>query len=138
MTAMNLTLSAFIYIDPDHHDALEDVYPDPPTEHDVNTRPLSTPVAEVPMVVTILDIIASQKIDDSWQTIFSTMAQAKSFFFKGVDGVLRREHPSIPDLEHIVVPDALLPRILHRAHHSKMVGRPGRTRMWAHLHRTYY
>lgn len=34
--------------------------------------------------------------------------------------------------------ETLRPRILHLAHHSKMVDHPGRTRMFSNLHRTYY
>lgn len=52
--------------------------------------------------------------------------------------MLLRRHPSVPGLKQIVVPETPRPRLLHLAHHSKVAGNPGRTRMLAHLRRTYY
>lgn len=64
------------------------------------------------------------------------MAQAKSFFFEGEDGVLRHRYPSIPELEKIVVPETLAPGLLQVAHHLKMAGHPHQTFMFAHLRHT--
>lgn len=92
-----------------------------------------TTVSDVPMPVTLSEIIAAQKTDDFCQTVIATMGHAKSFFFEGEDGVLRLLHPSIPELEQIVVPETLPPCLLHLSHHTNVAGNPGRTRMFAHL-----
>lgn len=122
----------------DHRYALEDDERDPPPEHDVKTRTASAPVGHVAIPVTISEIIPTQNIEDFCQTFFATMAQAKTFFFEGEDGVLRRRKPPITELEQIIVQEMRFPRLLHVAHHSKMEGHPGRTRMFANLLRMSY
>lgn len=90
------------------------------------------------MPVSISEIIAAQKTDYICQTVFATMSEARSFFFQGAYCVLRRRHLSIPEVKQIVVPETLRPRLLHLAHHSKMAGNSGRTRMFAHFLWAYY
>lgn len=59
-------------------------------------------------------------------------------FLEAVGGVLRRLNPSIPELEQIVVPEAVLLHLLHLSHHSKMADHPKRTCVFAHFRRRYY
>ena len=61
-----------------------------------------------------------------------------SAFFEGHDGLLRRQHPREAGIEQIVLPDTLRPRVLQLAHHAKLAGHPGQTRMYYHVRRTYY
>lgn len=125
-------------IDPHHQDALEDAERD--FIHDFGTpfTPSSVPVADVPMLVTFSEIIAAQKTKYYCQIIFDTMGHAKSFSVEGADVVLNRRHPSIQQLEQIVVPKKLWSLLLHLAHHSRIAGDPGLTLMFSHLGRTYY
>lgn len=51
------------------------------------------------------------------------MYQEKSFFFEGENGVLRRHHSSMLDLDQALVCETLLHRLFCIAHHSKMAGR---------------
>lgn len=66
------------------------------------------------------------------------MISAKSFFFEEEDGLLRRRHPCVPDLEQIVVPEKLCNRFLHLTHHTKIAGHPGRTMIFTRLRRAFH
>lgn len=90
------------------------------------------------MPVIVSEIIAAKRSDAFCQKVFNTMHQAKLFFFAGKDGVLRRRNPSIPELNEIVDPDTLCPRLLNLPHYLRMAGNPDPTRMFAHLWQTYY
>lgn len=139
MDAIDLYQAADLeaHIDPNHRGTLEDAYHDL-RKDSVPVKTSSTPVTDFPMKISLSKIIAAQRTDQLYQTVFATIGHADSFFFKAEDGVLRFRHPSIPELEQIVVPESLRPRLLHMAHHSKMVGHPGRTRIFANLRLTYY
>lgn len=70
-------------IDSDHRDVVKDAERNPPIKSEVSTTPSSAPVSDVPMRVTISEIIAAQKTKNFCQTVFITMDQPKSLFFKG-------------------------------------------------------
>ena len=61
-----------------------------------------------------------------------------SDFFEGPDGLLRRRHPREPDIEQVVLPETLRPRVLQLAHHAKLAGHPGQTSMYYNVRRTNY
>ena len=44
----------------------------------------------------------------------------------------------INDIDQIVLPETLRPRVLDLAHYSKLAGHPGQTRMYPHLRSAYY
>lgn len=67
-----------------------------------------------------LGIIGAEKTDDFWETVFSTMNQAKQFLLKGEDNMLRSWHTLITELEQIVVPNANIILLLQVTHDSKM------------------
>lgn len=69
-------------IDPDHQDELEDAKTDLIHDSATPDDPSPTPVDEVPMPVTLSEIIAEQKTDDFCQTVFSTIGNIKSFFIQ--------------------------------------------------------
>lgn len=112
-------------IDPDDRDAKGDATNIQPITTEVSTNPSSYPVLDIPMPFIISEIITAQKTDDVCEPIFATMALAHSFF-EGEDDVILRHHPWIPELEQIVLPETLHPRLLHIAQHSNMAGNPGR------------
>lgn len=84
------------------------------------------------MQVTVSEMDAGQTTDDFYQKFFTTMGPAKSFFFEGQDGVLRRLHQSILELEQIVV-TTLRPGLFHLTQHTKITGHPRRTNMFNEL-----
>lgn len=75
-------------IDPDHLEAVCDATGTQPNASELSMNPSSATVADVPMQVSISGRIAAQKTDDFCQTIFATMDPARSFSFKGKDGVV--------------------------------------------------
>lgn len=97
------------YIEPDNRDALKDTshgHKDHDCTCDGTTYiwPSPHPVGKISMPIAMSDIIESPKTNDFCQAVFATMAQAKSFFLEGDDGVPLRPHPSILELDHIVFP----------------------------------
>ena len=61
-----------------------------------------------------------------------------SAFYEDEYGLLRRRHPTINEVDQIVLPETLRPRVLDLAHYSKLAGHPGQTRMYHHVRSTYY
>ena len=61
-----------------------------------------------------------------------------SAFYEDEYGILRRRHPTINDIDQIVLPETLRPRVLDLAHYSKLAGHPGQTRMYHHVRSMYY
>ena len=49
-----------------------------------------------------------------------------SAFYEDEYGLLRRRHPTIKDIDNIVLPETLRTRILDLAHYSKLAGHPDR------------
>lgn len=122
----------------DHFDAQEDAYDNLIYDHGTPDVSSSTSVADLPMPVSLSDIIVAQKTEDFLQTVFSMIGNAKPFVFEGEDGAQLSRRSSIPELEHIVFPKTQWPLPLHQAHQSMMGGHPGRTCMFSNLCITYY
>ena len=93
----------------------------------------------MPTKTTFEETLEAQKTDSFCQTVLARQSKRiDSAFFEGPDGLLRRRHPREPDIEQVVLPDTLRPRILQLAHHAKLAGHPGQTRMYYNVRRTYY
>ena len=102
-------------------------------------EPVDVTPANVPTKITIEEILEAQKTDAFCQTVLARQSKRyDSAFFEGPDGLLRRRHPREPDIEQVVLPDSLRPRVLQLAHHAKLAGHPGQTRMYYNVRRTYY
>ena len=93
-------------------------------------EPVDVTPADVRTKITIEEILEAQKTDSFCQTVLARRSKRiDSAFFEGPDGLLRRRHPREPDIEQFVLPDTLRPRVLQLAHHAKLAGHPGQTRM---------
>ena len=102
-------------------------------------EPVDVTTADVPTKITIEEILEAQKTDSFCQTVLARQSKRiDSAFFEGTDGLLRRLHPREPDIEQVVLPDTLHPRVFQLAHHAKLAGHPGQTRMYYNVRRTYY
>ena len=96
-------------------------------------------IAFVPVRLTKDELLEAQSTDDFCQTVLSRLSRnLETHFFEGNDGLLRREHPTDPEIFQILVPDTLRPRVLDLAHHTIQAGHPGQTRMHRHIRETYY
>ena len=106
---------------------------------DQTYEPVDVTPADVPTKPTTEEILKAQKTDSFCQTVLARQSKRiDSAFFEGPDGLLRRWHPREPDIEQVVLPDTLRPRVLQLAHHAKLAGHPGQTRMYYNVRRTYY
>ena len=129
-----------------HHDdeVMDDVLDDALDVSDIGIteqtyEPLYVVPADVPTNITVEEILEAQKKDSFCQTVLARQSKRiKSAFFEGSDGLLRRHHPREAGVEPIVLPDTLRPRVLYLAHHARLAGHPGQTRMYYHVWRTYY
>ena len=82
-------------------------------------------VADVPMPITIPELLESQRADELCQTVLSRQSRKPDSLFRvGDDGVLRRAHPRLSDVEQIVLPANLRPRVFKLAHYSKLARHP--------------
>ena len=96
-------------------------------------------IADVTVRFTKDELLEAQPIDDFCQTVLSRQSQnLYKHFFEGNDGLLRRQHPTDPEVFQIVLPDTLRPRMLDLAHHKTVAGDPEQTRMPRHTRKTYY
>ena len=85
------------------------------------------------------ELLEAQSKDDFCQTILTRQYRnLDTNFFESNDGLLRRQHPTDPEIIQIVLPETLRPRLLDLAHHTKLAGHPGRTRMCRNIRETYY
>ena len=129
-----------------HHDdeVMDDVLDDALDVFDIGIadqayEPVEVTPADVPTKITTEEILEAQKMDDFCQNVLARQSKRTySAFFEGPDGLLRRRHPREPDIEQVILPDTLLPRVLQLAHHAKLAGQPGQTRMYHNVRRTYY
>ena len=129
-----------------HHDdeVMDDVLDDALDVFDIGIadqayEPADISPADVPTKITIEEILEAQKTDSFCQTVLARQSKRiDSAFFEGPDGLLRRRHPREPDIEQVVLPDTLRRRVLQLAHHVKLAGHPGQTRMYYNVRRTYY
>ena len=100
---------------------------------------LNVLIADVPVNITRNGVLDAERYGYFCQTILARQDRHRySAFFEDYSGILRRWHPTIHGLEQIVLPETLRPRILDLAHYSKFAGHSGQTRMYRHLHATYY
>ena len=83
------------------------------------------------------ELLEAQQTDADCQEL-SRRLNSEPTFFEGSDGLLRRKHPSIPNLNQIVMPQALRRRLCHLAHYAVITGHPGQTRMKHTIQQTYY
>ena len=96
-------------------------------------------IADVPVKLTRNEILDAQRHDDFCQTVLSRQSRnTDSAFYEDEYGLLRRLHPTINDIDQIVLPKTLRPRVLDLAHYSKLAGHPGQTQMYHHVRSTYY
>ena len=102
-------------------------------------EPVDVTPADVPTKTTIEEILEVQKTDSFCQNVLARQSKRiDSAFFEGPNGLLRSRHPREPDTEQVVLPDTLRPRVLQLAHHAKLAGHPGQTRMYYNVRRLYY
>ena len=87
--------------------------------------------------ITQAELLESQQTDADCQELSRRLTSEPSFF-EGSDGLLRRKHPSIPNVKQIVLPQALRKRLCHMAHYAIIAGHPGQTRMKHTIQQTYY
>lgn len=90
-------------IDRDHRNALEDEEYHLTHDFEAPSALSLTPGAEVPMKITLSEIIVTQKTDEFCQIVIPAIGNDMVFFFEEKDGVLSSQHPEILQLEHIVV-----------------------------------
>ena len=63
------------------------------------------PMAEVSLRLTKDELLEAQSTDDFCQTVLSRQSQnLETHFFEGNDGLLRRRHPTDPEIVQIVLP----------------------------------
>ena len=92
-------------------------------------EPVDVLPADVPTKITIEEILEAQKTDSFCQPVLAKQSKRiDSAFFEGPDGLLRRHHPREVGVEQIVL-HTLRPRVLQLAHHAKLAGHQGLTRM---------
>ena len=96
-------------------------------------------IADVPVKLTRNEILDAQRHEDFGQTLLTRQSRkTDSAFYEDEYGLLRRRNPTITDIDQIVLPETLRPRVLDLAHYSKLSGHPGPTRMYHHVRSTYY
>ena len=96
-------------------------------------------IADVPVKLTRNEIIDAQRHDDFCQTVLTRQSRKTgSAFYEDEYGLLRRRHPAINEIDQIMSPETLRPRVLDLAHYSKLAGHPGQTRMYHYVRSTYY
>ena len=102
-------------------------------------KPVDVTPADVPTKITIEEILEAPKTDSFCQTVLARQSKRIDLaFFEGPGGQLRRRHSREPDIEQVVLPNTLRPRVLQLAHHAKLARHPGQTGMYYNVHRTYY
>ena len=63
-------------------------------------------IADVPVRVTKDELLEAQSTDDFCQTVLSRQSRnLYTHFFEGNDGLLRRQHPTDPEIVEILLPD---------------------------------
>ena len=83
-------------------------------------------IADVPVKLTRNEILEAQRHSDFCQTVISRQSRkTDSAFYEDEYGLLRRRHPTINEIDQIVLPETLRPRVLDLAHCSKLAGHPG-------------
>ena len=94
-------------------------------------------IADVPVKLTRNEILDAQRHDDFCQTVLTRQSRkTDSAFYEDEYGPLRRRHPTINEIDQIVLPETLRLRVLDLAHYSKLAGHPGQTRMYHHVRST--
>ena len=92
-------------------------------------------IADAPVKRTRNEILDAQRHDDFCQTVLIRQSRKMdSAFYEDEYGLLR--HPAINDIDQIVLPKTLRPRVLDLAHYSKLAGLPGQTQMYHHVRST--
>ena len=95
--------------------------------------------ADLPSPLTTEEILEEQSTDEFCQDVLrGQVGQRGTLFFEDDDGLLCRSSPKDPGVVQIVLPSTLRHRVLRLAHHHKLSGHPGQTRMFRRVARTYY
>ena len=98
----------------------------------------SVSIADVPFRLTKDELLEAQSNDDFCQTILTRQSRnLDTNSFEGNDGLLRRQHPTDPEIVQIVLRETLRARVLDLGHHTKLDSHPGQTRMCRHIRETY-
>ena len=96
-------------------------------------------IVDIPVRLTKDELLGAQSTDDFCQTVLSRQSKdLDTHFFEGKDGLLRRLHPTDPEIVQIELPDTLRPRVLDLSHHTLLAGHPGQTRMHRNIREKYY
>ena len=96
-------------------------------------------IADVPVKLTRNEILDAQRHSDFCQTVLTGQSRkTDSAFYEDEYGLLRRLHATINDIDQIVLPGTLRPRVLDLSQYSKLAGHRGQTRMYHHVRSTYY
>ena len=84
-------------------------------------------IAYVPVKLTRNEILDAQRHEDFCETVLTRqIRKTDSAFYEEEYGLLRRRHPMINNIDQIVLPETLRPRVLDLAHYSKLAGRPSK------------
>ena len=90
------------------------------------------------MKLTSNEILDAQPHDYFCQTVLTRQSRkTDSAFYEDEYGLLRRRHPTMNDIDQILLPETLKPRVLNLAHYSKLAGHPGQTRMYHQVRSAY-
>jgi hypothetical protein len=102
-------------------------------------EPLSSMAVETDMELTLIGIkkIMREQATDELCRRLRNKNSAMSLFDIDERGILVREAP-LDGVRQIVVPVALVPRLLHLEHYQRTVSHPGVTRMLRSIRRTYF
>jgi hypothetical protein len=106
---------------------------------EADDEPLSAMAVETDMELTpigIEEIMREQATDDLCRRL-RNKTSARSLFDTDERGILVRVAP-LDGVRQIVVPAALVPRLLHLEHYPRTVAHPGVTRMLRTIRRTYF
>ena len=96
-------------------------------------------IADVPVGLTKDELLEAQYNDEFGQTILTRQSRnLDTNFFEGNDGLLRRQHPTDPEIVQTVLPETLRSRVFALPLHTKLAGHPVQTRMCRHICETYY
>ena len=109
------------------------------TEVGASDPQVAPPQDDLPAPLTIEEIAEEKRVDEFCQTVLARQSEPKdSAFFEDHHGVLKRRHPSDPEIEQVVVLWTLHARLLRLCHNPTIAGHPGHNCMYHALRREYY
>ena len=100
---------------------------------------VASPQDDLRAPLTIEEIAEEQRVEDFCQTVLARQTGSKDYaFFEDYQGVLKRRHPSDPDIVQVVVPRTLRAHLLRLCHNPAIAGHLWQSRMYHALRREYY